>query len=106
MRLLQSGRQAMESVLSGDTAAALITRAQAEAAFAVARRSRDGLHDALAFQPWTFGALSQSAWPIGMAVKADNRSLAQALEHALQSLISSGRLQAIFAQHGVTWTTP
>jgi ABC-type amino acid transport substrate-binding protein len=41
-----------------------------------------------------------------MAVKADQRALAQALEAALNALRASGELQRIFAQYGVSIVAP
>jgi polar amino acid transport system substrate-binding protein len=102
VRLLPTGRAAMDRLLSGDAAAALVTRAQAESAIAEAGREPGSF----GFRAWTFGALPQSTWPIGMAVKSDNHSLAQALESALAALARSGRLRSIFEQHGVSWVAP
>ena len=45
-------------------------------------------------------------WLLGMAIKAQNEDLGQALQQALQSLRSSGELLAIFQQHGLTLTAP
>ena len=47
-----------------------------------------------------------TGWPLGMAVKAENRELAAALSGALAELQRSGDLARIFAAHGVTHRTP
>jgi ABC-type amino acid transport substrate-binding protein len=41
-----------------------------------------------------------------MAVSADNRELAKALQGALDKLAASGRLRETFARGGLTWSAP
>ncbi len=45
-------------------------------------------------------------WPLGMAVKAEEAALADALAGALKELQRNGTVAAIFARHGVTYLQP
>ncbi|HNI81141.1 MAG TPA: transporter substrate-binding domain-containing protein [Rhodocyclaceae bacterium] len=45
-------------------------------------------------------------WPLGMAVKADEAPLADALAGALKALEQDGTVAEIFARHGVTYLKP
>lgn len=47
-----------------------------------------------------------SMWPIGLAVKADNKGLEAALSTALADLQRSGELARLFTEHGLTLRTP
>lgn len=47
-----------------------------------------------------------SGWPLGMAVKAENKELATSLSAALAELQRSGELGRIFAAHGLTHRVP
>ncbi|MFY7835733.1 MAG: ABC transporter substrate-binding protein [Novosphingobium sp.] len=42
-------------------------------------------------------------WDIGIAVKENSRNLGFALDEAIEKMIATGRLAAIFAQYGVAW---
>ncbi len=56
--------------------------------------------------PLALSGIPDTGWPVGMAIKAENKELGQALETALQAIRSSGELLAIFKQHGMTLTAP
>ncbi len=45
-------------------------------------------------------------WPLGMAVKADDTALADALAAALRELQRNGSVAEIFARHGITHVQP
>jgi ABC-type amino acid transport substrate-binding protein len=49
--------------------------------------------------------LKINSWPLGMAVKADETGLADALA-ALKRLQKNGTVAAIFARHGITYVKP
>ena len=81
-----------------EIAAVMSTRAQLEAALKdVAGYEIDSV---------TLPEMRVTGWPLGMAVKAENRELAAALSGALAELQRSGDLSRIFAAHGVTHRTP
>lgn len=78
-----------------------MSRAQAEAAVHVAADKRR----------WTLSSVSlpgvmPAGWPLGLAVKADHKELATALDNALGSMRQSGELLAVFQSHGLTLAAP
>ncbi|MBY0463323.1 MAG: transporter substrate-binding domain-containing protein [Burkholderiales bacterium] len=99
--ILETGVAAAEAVASGKAAAAYVTRAQAEA---VVSLQKGDTH--LQLTPMQLPGLPGSGWPIGMAIKNQNKELGQAIEAAMQALRSRGDLQALFRQHGLTLTAP
>ncbi len=102
--IYRSGVEAAAAVLQGELDAAYVSRAQAEAALFAAKDKADRNHFGLT----TLGlpGLADNGWPIGMAVKSDNKALALALEGALQRLRDQGQLLALFRDQGLTLVTP
>jgi len=94
----RSVADAAAAMTRGEVSAVLAPRGQLEAA--LPERGRFEL-DALAIPE-----MRVSAWPLGMAVKAESRELAAALTSAIAELQSSGELGRIFAAHGVTHQSP
>jgi ABC-type amino acid transport substrate-binding protein len=92
----------LHALFSGEIAAAMVTRAQYEHALK-AQGQRATRFVATELQS---PLLPARGWAIGMAVKADQGELAQALETALNALRASGELQRIFAQYGVSIVAP
>lgn len=45
----------------------------------------------------------RTGWPVGIAVKHDSRDLGYALGDVTAQMISSGEMQALYAQYGVEW---
>jgi ABC-type amino acid transport substrate-binding protein len=99
--IVETGVAAAEAVASGKAAAAYVTRAQAES---VVSKMKGETH--LQLSPLQLPGLPGNGWPIGMAIKNQNKDLGQAIEAAMQALRSRGELQAIFRQHGLTLTAP
>jgi ABC-type amino acid transport substrate-binding protein len=94
--------EAANRVLRGQADAAFVTMAQAEAAIFQMKANR---------KEWAFSRLSMpgvppNGWPLGLAVKADNKELATVLDKALDDLRSSGELLKIFQAHGLTLAAP
>jgi ABC-type amino acid transport substrate-binding protein len=102
VRIFNSGKDAAHAVIKGEATAAYVTRAQAEAA--VFEAKADGAK--FGYSELGLPGLADNGWPIGMAVKAENKQLAMALETALQNLRSKGELQAMFRERGLTLVTP
>ncbi len=50
--------------------------------------------------------VAPGGWPLGLAVKTENEALAKALQAAMNELVVSGRVEAIFARHHVAWLRP
>jgi ABC-type amino acid transport substrate-binding protein len=100
--IYKSGIEAATLVLKGQADAAFVSLAQAEAAiFALKLERKD----------WSFAKLSipgvpPNGWPLGMAVKADNKELAGLLDQALDGLRNSGELLKIFQAQGLTLAAP
>ncbi len=97
-----TGTQAVQAMLDGKAVAAYVTRAQAESVLSRAEVKPGQYRMA----QLTLSGLPDNGWPVGMAIKAENKELGIALETALQSIRSSGELLAIFKQHGMTLTAP
>jgi len=99
--IFKDGVDAAKMVTSGQFDAAFVSRAQAEAA----------VHTASDKKRWTLSSVSlpgvmPAGWPLGLAVKADHKELATALDHALVSLRQSGELLKVFQSHGLTLAAP
>lgn len=99
--IFKDGTDAASAVLSGQAQAAYVSRAQAEAAIHASTIKGDW---ALSTMP--LPGVMPAGWPLGMAVKADNRELATALDDALAALRQSGELLKIFQSHGLTLSAP
>jgi polar amino acid transport system substrate-binding protein len=100
--IYKSGLDAAKLVLNGQADAAFVSLAQAEAAIFAQKLER---------KDWAFSKLSMpgvppNGWPLGMAVKADNKELATLLDGALDAMRASGELLAIFQSHGLTLAAP
>jgi ABC-type amino acid transport substrate-binding protein len=100
--IYKSGIEAAKRVLTGQADAAFVSLAQAESAIFQLKLNR---------KDWAFSKLSMpgvppNGWPLGMAVKADNKELATLLDNALDEMRASGELLAIFQSHGLTLAAP
>lgn len=89
---------AVEALREGQIAAVMATRTQLEGAL----RGVQGF----AIDNLNLPEMRITAWPIGMAVKAEHTALAAALAAALQDLQRSGEVERIFAEHGLTNIRP
>ncbi len=99
--IFKDGVDAAKMVISGQFEAAFVSRAQAESA----------VHAASDKGHWGLSSVSlpgvmPAGWPLGFAVKADNKELATALDNALTALRQSGDLLKIFQSHGLTLAAP
>ncbi len=50
--------------------------------------------------------LKINSWPLGMAVKAEEKELADALNEGIKALVKDGTVAGIFAKHGLTHVQP
>ena len=99
--IFKDGVDAAKMVTSGQFDAAFVSRAQAESA----------VHAASDKARWLLSSISlpgvmPAGWPLGLAVKADNKELATVLDGALASLRQSGELLKLFQSHGLTLAAP
>jgi ABC-type amino acid transport substrate-binding protein len=87
--------EATAALADGRVAAVLAPRAELEAAL----RGRDRL----VLDSAKFAELKVDSWPLGMAVKAEEQALAEAIASAVADLKRDGSIAAIFRQHGITY---
>lgn len=97
-----SGPAAAQQVVEGKAVAAYVTRAQAESVLAALSPRPDHFK----LTELVLGNIPDRGWPVGMAIKAGNKDLGQAIETAMQQLRSSGELLALFQKQGLTLTAP
>jgi len=101
VKIAASPAAAMQLLFGGQTAAVLVTRAQAELALRTVANRTDYKLSRL-----TLNGIPPAGWVVGMAVKAENRDLAAQLEAALEQMRGSGELRAIFEDAGLTLASP
>lgn len=99
--LFRTGALAAKAVLAGQADVAYITRAQAESALFKNKAPTGWL-----VSNFSMPAVLPNGWPIGMAVKKDNRELVDALDAAMSELRNSGELLQIFKSQGLTLVAP
>jgi ABC-type amino acid transport substrate-binding protein len=87
---------AARGLAEGKVAAVLAPRAELEAALV-------GSTGRIALDGAKFAELKVDGWPLGMAVKAEQRELAEAIRAALDELKQDGTVAAIFRRQGITW---
>jgi polar amino acid transport system substrate-binding protein len=86
--------EAAKGLADGRVAAVLAPRAELEAALA----GQSGI----ALDVPKFAELKVDSWPLGMAVKAEEMALAEAIGAALADLKRDGTVAAIFKRHGIS----
>jgi ABC-type amino acid transport substrate-binding protein len=86
--------EASQALAAGSVAAVLAPRAELEAAIKGQER--------VVLDTARFAELKVDSWPLGMAVKAEEQPLAEALAAALGELKRDGSIAAIFRQHGIS----
>lgn len=99
--IFKDGVDAAKAAITGQFDAAYVSRAQAEAA----------VHAASGQGRWVLSSVAlpgvmPAGWPLGLAVKADNKELATALDAALEALRQNGELLKIYQSHGLTLAAP
>lgn len=89
---------AAQALGAGQVAAVLAPRAELEAALQGQSR--------FAVEVARLAELKVAGWPLGMAVKAEEQALAEAIAKAVADLKRDGSIAAIFKRHGVTFLAP
>lgn len=92
-----TGYEAVAAVGKGEADVAVATRAQVEAAM------KDMANPAVKRRKGPLQAIMSPGWDIGLAVKDNSRSLADALDPVVSAMIADGRMARLFATHGVAW---
>jgi ABC-type amino acid transport substrate-binding protein len=101
VKLAPTGLEVAQGVVSGKWQAAYVTQAQAEAAIKGLPNRAEYVIEAA-----TLPGTPPNGWVVGMAIKAGQPELAQAMAQAFKSLQDDGSLAAIWRDHGLTWLTP
>jgi ABC-type amino acid transport substrate-binding protein len=91
---------AVDALAAGGTMAAMGPRAELEAASVRHADMELGLH-----APPMVG-FSRGSWTVGVGVNFQHRDLAYAVDMAIEQALADGRIAAIFAAHGLTFTAP
>jgi ABC-type amino acid transport substrate-binding protein len=99
--IFKDGVDAARATLAGQADVAYVSRAQAESAMHAAGVQSDWVLSSL-----TLPGVMPAGWPLGVAVKADNKALATAIDDAMNSLRQSGELLSLFKAHGLTLAAP
>ena len=86
--------EATQAFAKGELAAVLAPRAELEAGL----KGQQGY----ALDTPKFAELKIDGWPLGMAVKAEEKELAEAIAAALADLKRDGTVAAIFKRHGIS----
>ncbi|MGE5469254.1 MAG: substrate-binding periplasmic protein [Bacteroidota bacterium] len=87
--------EAAKGLADGQISAVLGPRAEVEAALAGQGR--------YLIETPKFAELKLDSWPLGMAVKAEEAELAEAIGGALADLKRDGSIAAIFKRHGISY---
>lgn len=87
---------AMAALRAGEVKAAMGPRAELEA----------GMDDGVALHQPPLPGFARSSWTLGVGVNFRYRPLAYAVDGAIQAALADGRIEAIFAAYGLTWTAP
>lgn len=84
---------AMAGLAAGEVKAVMGPRAQLEA----------GMGEGMAVHEPPFLGLERSKWTLGLALSTQHRPLAYAVDDLISQAIADGRMEKIFAAHGVTY---
>jgi ABC-type amino acid transport substrate-binding protein len=90
----RSVAEAAKALAAGQIAAVLAPRAELEAGL----KGTSGL----VLEPAKFAELKIDSWPLGMAVKAEEMALAEAISGALADLKRDGSIATIFKRNGIS----
>lgn len=91
----RSVAEAAKALADGQVAAVLAPRAELEAGL----KGQSGI----ALDTAKFAELKIDSWPLGMAVKAEEMALADAIGAAVADLKRDGSIAAIFKRHGISY---
>ena len=96
IRRFPSYADAMAALASGEVKAAMGPRGQLE----------HGLTDALDLHAPPLPGFGRGAWTLGVAIRHTWRPLAYAVDYAIEEALADGRIEAVFADHGLTFQPP
>ncbi|KAG1707606.1 L-cystine-binding protein FliY [Nymphon striatum] len=91
---------AVDALKKGDVVAVMGPRGEVEGVF------NKQIPENIIIQHLTTPGLSRSSWAMGLAVKAGNTKLADAINSHMASMVNDGTVKEIFNKYGVTYTAP
>lgn len=91
-----SHADAMAALRAGEVMAVMGARGQLE----------QGLDDTLDIHAPPLPGLAKAKWTIGVALRHNWRPLGYAVDDAIRAAVADGRMEAIFAKHGLSYTAP
>jgi ABC-type amino acid transport substrate-binding protein len=98
VRHYHSTGQALEELKAGRLAAVMGLRSELESGMSGT--------DGFAISDPAAPGIPAGGWPLGLAVKADDESLAAALQAAVDDLVNQGQIERIFREYRVSWVRP
>lgn len=100
-------RQDVTHYPGGYEAVAAIAQDKADVAVATRAQIESAIHDlhspAIKRRKSPLQAMMSPGWDIGIAVKENSRSLADAIDRMVETMIADGSLAKLFATYGVEW---
>lgn len=91
-----TNEQAVAAMVAGETMATMAPLAVIEA----------GLTEGFGVHRPPLPGLVHSTWTVGVAVNQQHRDLGYAVDYAIEKALADGRIEAIFAAHGLTFLPP
>lgn len=98
IKIYNNAEALMKALKTHEVAAVLATRAEIQAG--INEDSRYQLLDA------NFPQIPGKGWTVGLALKADNKALDQAVQSAMDQMLASGEVAALCKKRGITLIMP
>lgn len=98
VKIFPAASEALHSLKAGELDAVLANRSEIESVI--------GMDANFAMSEVGFARLPRQGWVVGMAVRKGDLELAKGLQGAVNEMVESGELSAIFARHGLVLVKP
>lgn len=98
IKIYDNAEALMKALKTHEVAAVLATRAEIQAG--ISDDSRYQLLEA------NFPQIPGKGWTVGLALKAENKALDQAVQNAMEQMLSSGEIAALCKKRGITLIMP
>lgn len=98
LKMYKTTEEAIAALKTGEVVAVLAQQGELEGGL-----SRD---KHFVIEPPPIAVLHYRQWPIGLAVKAENETLAKALQKAMNELMEDGTIDRIMTRNGITHRRP